>query len=401
MNKIKFLNFLNHPESISESDLSKLEELAEQYPYSQVIHILVAKGRHNLELETFRVGLHKAAISVNNRDLLKKLIEDVKVSNIIPPLEAEANTTDEALEKTTSTMDESHSVLAEKEEKVVPEAEATQEDTTSQDTTEVESKADSQKEVQDPPEAGPSGPESGSDLEADKEEVKLGQKDQIEVETEEKLTIDDQDSSEDAGIHSELMANLEKLKQQREKLKAEKKDEATSSLRSEETENLPTETVDNQSVDSPAVETSEMEAGTHEPQENEDLVFDPPMEQLIESSIVSEIDEKYPDKNEEKAEESAISEQQKSQIEIIDSFIKNSPVLSKPNLSADSEATSQADLSVKSAKFHQDFVSENLASILAKQGKRKDAVGIYKKLMVKFPEKKAYFADQIDSLNTK
>lgn len=91
----------------------------------------------------------------------------------------------------------------------------------------------------------------------------------------------------------------------------------------------------------------------------------------------------------------------KEQIEIVNDFIKNSPVLSKPNLNAESEIMSQKDMAKDSGKFSDELASENLAKILLKQGKRKDAEKIYKKLIVKFPKKKAYFADQIKKIKKK
>jgi hypothetical protein len=45
-----------------------------------------------------------------------------------------------------------------------------------------------------------------------------------------------------------------------------------------------------------------------------------------------------------------------------------------------------------------DLASENLAQILVRQGKVERAIAIYERLMVKHPEKMAYFAAQIDSL---
>ena len=101
------------------------------------------------------------------------------------------------------------------------------------------------------------------------------------------------------------------------------------------------------------------------------------------------------------AEEIKDPQHRQEQIEIIDNFIKNSPVLSKPNLSADSEAETQDDLSKKSTKLNEEMVSENLAKIYLKQGKRKDAEKIYKKLIRKFPQKKGYFADQIEKIKKK
>ena len=118
--------------------------------------------------------------------------------------------------------------------------------------------------------------------------------------------------------------------------------------------------------------------------------------QLESSSVITDHAEVEADSDENQTDES-----EQDPIEIIDTFIKNSPVLSKPDLSADSEATSQKDLSKKSGIFNDDLVSEQLAKILVKQGRRKDAEKIYKKLIVKFPKKKSYFADQIKNISKK
>jgi len=107
--------------------------------------------------------------------------------------------------------------------------------------------------------------------------------------------------------------------------------------------------------------------------------------------------EQYKGQNDETGDQTG----HKEQIEIVDDFIKNSPVLSKPNLNAESEIISQKDMAKDSGKFSDELASENLAKILLKQGKRKDAEKIYKKLIGKFPKKKTYFADQIKKIKKK
>jgi hypothetical protein len=64
----------------------------------------------------------------------------------------------------------------------------------------------------------------------------------------------------------------------------------------------------------------------------------------------------------------------------------------------DAEDEEQPDLSGPSTRAVPDLASENLAKILARQGKPERAIAIYERLMVKQPEKMAYFAAQIDSL---
>src|SRR6185295_1785408 len=84
---------------------------------------------------------------------------------------------------------------------------------------------------------------------------------------------------------------------------------------------------------------------------------------------------------------------QKEQNEIIDKFIKTQPSIPKPK---PVEPTS--DLSEETSIFGDHIVSETLVEILLKQGKKEKAVEVLKKLIWKFPQKKAYLAAQIDSL---
>jgi len=87
---------------------------------------------------------------------------------------------------------------------------------------------------------------------------------------------------------------------------------------------------------------------------------------------------------------------QKEQIEIIDQFIKTQPTISRPKPSA--SEVKDSDLSEPSAQFGENIVSETLVEILLKQGKKEKAIEALKKLIWKFPQKKAYFAAQIEEL---
>jgi hypothetical protein len=89
------------------------------------------------------------------------------------------------------------------------------------------------------------------------------------------------------------------------------------------------------------------------------------------------------------------SEKQKEQIELIDHFIKASPTITgtKDKLSISEDLSS-----VKPGDFNDNIISETLVEILLKQGKKDKAVEVLKKLIWKFPQKKAYFATQIEEL---
>jgi hypothetical protein len=89
------------------------------------------------------------------------------------------------------------------------------------------------------------------------------------------------------------------------------------------------------------------------------------------------------------------SQKQKDQLQMIDDFIKT-----QPNLTGKDKAPSPIeDLStIKTGEFSDNIVSETLVDILIKQGKKDKAVEVLKKLIWKFPQKKAYFAAQIEDL---
>lgn len=91
------------------------------------------------------------------------------------------------------------------------------------------------------------------------------------------------------------------------------------------------------------------------------------------------------------------NDKQREQLEIIDQFIKEQPVITsakdKPSV------TAHGDMSpVKSGEFGDNVISETLVKILVNQGKKDKAIEVLKKLIWKFPQKKGYFAAQIEDL---
>jgi hypothetical protein len=92
------------------------------------------------------------------------------------------------------------------------------------------------------------------------------------------------------------------------------------------------------------------------------------------------------------------SVKQKEQIEIIDQFIKTQPSIPRPKANVPAPTPQDSDLSEPSSLFGENIVSETLVEILLKQGKKEKAIDALKKLIWKFPQKKAYFAAQIEEL---
>jgi hypothetical protein len=112
----------------------------------------------------------------------------------------------------------------------------------------------------------------------------------------------------------------------------------------------------------------------------------------------------------EQIENSVVEEEQKAhhelerqrQMAIIDSFIENEarmgPIRANMN---DIVNIEPEDLAKKrTIPFTESVVSEGMAKIMARQGKIERAIEIYEQLMLKKPEKKAYFAEKIKDLTT-
>lgn len=78
---------------------------------------------------------------------------------------------------------------------------------------------------------------------------------------------------------------------------------------------------------------------------------------------------------------------QKEQIEIIDQFIKTQPTI-KGKAAGEEKTLPKDDLSEKNLIYNENIISETLAEILIKQGKKEKAIDVLKKLIWKFPQKK-------------
>lgn len=97
-----------------------------------------------------------------------------------------------------------------------------------------------------------------------------------------------------------------------------------------------------------------------------------------------------------KPEKKAVENKAKSDQNIIESFINKNPRIKAPKDSDTNQ--SREDLSKPSTELPSNLVSENLANIFEKQGKISKAIAIYKQLILKYPEKKSYFAQKLETL---
>jgi hypothetical protein len=83
-----------------------------------------------------------------------------------------------------------------------------------------------------------------------------------------------------------------------------------------------------------------------------------------------------------------------SNSELISRFIKDDP----GPIRADKQTRLKGDVSLSSIREHDGFITDTLAQIYVKQGLFAKAIYAYEKLSLKYPEKSAYFAAQIEKI---
>jgi hypothetical protein len=289
VNKEKFHLLIQNFACLEKEEADELIRLQKEYPYSQVVHNLVAKAAHNLNLTDKDQYLHESAIYSTDRSVLKSIITSLKTERVIPSIK----------------------IVEEK----TPEYQ--------------------------PPFAIHSGKEPIA-----KESVVMESLAEVKAEV----------SANGEDIYTQVTRDLAKLNESRHRF-----EEVVDAL--EKNKPVPLAAFPKKSVEQ---EIKRVE----------------PSDELIEEIKNSKRKIK-PD-----------GPKQKEQIEIIDQFIKTQPTITKLKVTpAPSE-----DLTEKVDIYGENIVSETLVEILLKQGKKEKAIEMLKKLIWKFPQKKAYFAAQIEEL---
>lgn len=222
----------------------------------------------------------------------------------------------------------------------------------------------------------------------------------VELDTEYENTYhsdeEDRPVSDSSTIFDEVLKNLQKLKALREQfLFLEAEDDAEEVKHNEDKSVKREETIDSKPVEP---EKKEKKAGispevAKKKKIDKILKKDLELDTKLNEYFIAEIAQKnVPDPP-------IVTDKKSTQVEIIEKFIQEQPSIG--NIRKELEKTPEEitkDLSERSTQFGDDLVSENLAIILLKQGRKDRALDIYRKLIWKLPQKKAYFAARIEEI---
>lgn len=337
MDKVQFCEVVKNFSAITAEESKELSKLVDLYPYSQVIQHLATRAAKDNNLTTAEEQLHKSAIYATNRSVLKKVIT-------VPRSERKR-----VIEKIASEIREQT-----QDNKTAPSLEKS-----------------TIEEVKAAPQENKSTPQSNELLIDENKSVPI-------ISIRSKKTGD--------ALVKELMTDLNKLqklkhqfseslskfqKSQSIQQETAKKEKVVKSPTSKPTVPLKTKKISSTSKPNEPIATAKKKPKPV-PQEN----------------LISEIAVK-------KKELPIEGPLQKEQHKIIDNFIKTPPNLKK---GLKTEGPNMPDLSESSTFISDQVVSETLVEILIKQGKNDKAIEMLKKLIWKYPQKKAYFAARIEDL---
>ena len=118
------------------------------------------------------------------------------------------------------------------------------------------------------------------------------------------------------------------------------------------------------------------------------------VEELVEETVEDTAEETVEELVEEHEEEVSDEQPKKYSNHLITSFISGEP----GPIRADQETSLKGDVSRASHREHDGFITDTLAQIYVKQGLYAKAIYAYEKLSLKYPEKSAYFAAQIEKI---
>lgn len=364
---------MDSPEKLSGQSVSLLEGLAKEFPYCQTAHLLLVKGLHNENSIRYGSMLKIAAAHAGDRKVLYQLVMRKA------PAESPA---DESSPEVTTTL-----AVSENDSEIL----------------------------------------NNLEISAQEEQKPAGEQPEVTVEAEPEVSQTQPTPiliAEEPAVTEEIQTPGEKQEPETEPLLETKPQEEVSpeTLKEEDLKYAAFSVDDIPSLEQnilvEAISKSiELEVSSELPEEKHENEGEPKIEAIKDQTEPEP--EKFDDagthsftewlkhakpgkkENETTASEEEVKEEPRKKTrknidDLIDKFIREEPKISRPGVKQDFfSPVSQARQSVQEAD---DLITETLANIYLKQGSYAKALKAYESLILKFPEKKLYFAARIKEI---
>lgn len=426
MNHILIKNWLQNPSAITKNDAEEIKEAIIQYPYFAALKVLLAKAENGAPQ-----FVKSAAAYVSHRPSLQAFLDTSFDTNINLP-----NTNGIEIESDEiGTLDK----LSSEQPPFIPEEETPNEDSI-EDISLIEQEINAIDNVIEEIET--------TSLNTEQENISEEQilKDLENTEEQQVLTnVEEQEITTSNSIADEVLAELAKMSEGRAIAPIDKPADDTTSVDDitleEEEVNIttdidPEETIvssdemlnrfqgflntrkkgEAEILDELTQEGSELDIFELNKniaqnsyvvsEDHEEVTFDNKVVPIYDIELPDDVtnDQNYENSNSSMSDDNIIDHKQfnpeselSSQQKIIDEFIKDSPTITP--LSKENEDTEHLDdLSEIENSDNLTPKTESFAKMLAKQGKKEDAISIYQHLILKNPNKATFFAERIEFL---
>lgn len=345
-------HYIKNPTEIQKEDLESIQQLSERYPFCSTLSILLLEGFHQFDFVAYEKFLSQAAILAPDRARLHSILEYQNDPSVLDEEEV-------SIEKEVP-KDEVESVLEQDVAETTPEVEET---------------------VDEKPEALENTADSSESVTASEPETedKPGLRDEIlEESSEGEESSENKKDKEYDNFEKELIASA-----------------INSSILSEvdDEDAIQYKPFSNKKEDQKSDEAdSNSQEKENEAQPESFIQFLRKVSNK-ESQSKGDVEKKLEEKKSQTSDAKPTSSSKK---DIVDAFIHN-PEQQKSKKSF----FSPTENAKKSLEENIDNVSETLAKIHELQGNYGKAIQSYEKLILKFPEKKSFFANRIEELKKK
>jgi hypothetical protein len=390
-NQQKILQIIKNPYQLNDQTLELLSDLTEKHPYCQSLQILLAKNLQTHDKLAFEKQVNKAsAYAVDRRKFQRYISDRDRPTGLI-------DTATSTIQPTEAAINEN---FAEPPVEVVDETVAS----------EIEKPIVKESDFQLPPLTKSKPP-----LEEEKKNVPLIQKiknwlgigekqttdqsPEIYTDTGKEADVEDLLPAEKAAVEEDIPSEntVQPIEEEMQGSKPTTDERATTvedypTIEKTETDNNDDIAEEEQIIINEIIPDSELTHSEENISEDQPSVISDTSAHDEENFYTGQPLEEQPEilpKTEFTEHE---KQAQKPDINfLIEKFLKE-----KPRIQAKKDLPeSQEDLSEASTKDNSELVTETLADIYIKQGKKEKALGIYEKLCLKYPEKSSYFAKKI------